>query len=256
MNHYFPATPTNTRQPPADFASRVNRYTGEYFRSDFIYTRSPSKAFQMPAEVKPGKGNTLLIDTPFELGADPWVEVRPLVVMNTHTGDLAVFSEDEHGKIISMAISSDPSIILIRMPWYGSWMVKNGVMVFTFLIFLSVVIAGLFSLIRALRRRNIGKGTLWSSGRLARWTALALSVVGMIFLVAMPLQENTPWDLTKVLLIAPWPNAALALFVVALAAIAWWKRWWKPTGRIHYTIVALAALALLWFEIYWGFLYL
>ena len=155
-----------------------------------------------------------------------------------------------------MAISSNPSIIFIRMPWYGTWLVKNGVIFFTFLIFLSVLIGGLVSLIRTLRRRNTAKGTLWSSGRLARWTALALSVVAMIFLVAMPLQENTPLDLTNVLLVAPWPIAVLVLPVVVLAAIAWWKRWWKLAGRIHYTIIALAALALLWFEIYWGFLYL
>ncbi len=256
MNHYFPGTPTEVQQPPADFASRVNRYTGEYFRSDFMYTRSPSKVFQSPAVVKPGQGNTLVIETPFELEAGTWVEMRPLVVMNTHTGNLAVFREDENGKVISMAISSDPSIILIRMPWYGSRTVKFGVMVFTFLIFLSVLIGGLVSLIRALRRRNTGEGTLWSSGGLARWTALALSLVGMIFLVAMPLQENTPWDLTNVLLVAPWPNAALALSVLGLAATAWWKRWWKPAARIHYTVIALAALALLWFEIYWGFLLL
>ena len=256
MNHYFPGTPTEAQQPPADFASRVNRYTGEYFRSDFIYTRSPSKAFQSAVDVKPGRGNTLKIDNPFSSGSDYWVEVQPLMVQNTQTGDLAVFREDEHGQIVSMAISSNPSFIFIRMPWYGTWMVKNGVIVFTFLIFLSVLIGGLVSLIRALRRRNTDKGTLWSSGRLARWTALALSVVGIIFLVAMPLQENTPLDLTNVLLIAPWPIAALALPVVVLAAIAWWKRWWKPAGRIHYTIIALAALALLWFEIYWGFLYL
>ena len=70
----------------------------------------------------------------------------------------------------------------------------------------------------------------------------------------MPLQELTPLDLANVLLVAPWPIAALALPVVVLAAIAWWKGWWKPAGRIHYTIIALAALALLWFEIYWGFL--
>ena len=57
MNHYFPGTPTEVQQPPADFASRVNRYTGEYFRSDFIYTRSPSKAFRMPVDVKTGRGD-------------------------------------------------------------------------------------------------------------------------------------------------------------------------------------------------------
>jgi hypothetical protein len=91
-----------------------------------------------------------------------------------------------------MAISSNPSFIFIRMPWYGTWLVKNGVMVFTFLIFLSVVIGEIVSLVRALRRRNTDKGTLWSFGDLAHWTALALSLVGMIFLVAMPLQENTP----------------------------------------------------------------
>jgi len=36
--------------------------------------------------------------------------------------------------------------------------------------------------------------------------------------------------------------------------VAWWKRWWRPAGRLHYTVIALAGLALLWYEVYWEFL--
>jgi hypothetical protein len=57
-----------------------------------------------------------------------------------------------------------------------------------------------------------------------------------------------------VLVVLSWAVAVLTPFVVLLAGIAWWKRWWGLAGRSHYTVIALAALALLWFEIYWSLL--
>jgi hypothetical protein len=53
-----------------------------------------------------------------------------------------------------------------------------------------------------------------------------------------------------------WLIAILSASVTFMAILAWWKGWWGLAGRVHYTVIALAALALTWFEGYWCFLIL
>ena len=50
-------------------------------------------------------------------------------------------------------------------------------------------------------------------------------------------------------------------FIVVLAAltvlgcvIAWKNRYWRFTGRLHYTLVALAGTGFVWFLYYWNLL--
>jgi len=41
-------------------------------------------------------------------------------------------------------------------------------------------------------------------------------------------------------------------FNVIFAGIAWWKKYWRIPGRIHYTLFAVATIVLLWFFSYWN----
>jgi hypothetical protein len=52
----------------------------------------------------------------------------------------------------------------------------------------------------------------------------------------------------------PWLAGVLALALVPLAALAWWKRYWNAAGRVFYTGLAGAALAIVWALAYWNFL--
>ena len=46
----------------------------------------------------------------------------------------------------------------------------------------------------------------------------------------------------------------MALTLPVLAMLAWVKGWWKLGGRIHYTLVMFAVLALVWWAWYWNLL--
>jgi hypothetical protein len=41
---------------------------------------------------------------------------------------------------------------------------------------------------------------------------------------------------------------------VIACLIAWKNRYWRVTGRLHYTLVALAGIGFTWFLHYWNLL--
>ncbi len=48
--------------------------------------------------------------------------------------------------------------------------------------------------------------------------------------------------------------AILTVGAIVFTALAWKKRFWGAFGRVHYTLVTLAALAFIWFLNYWNLL--
>lgn len=258
MDRYFPGTPVAVPQPPADFASRVARYTGFYETSRMVYTTS-DKVFASILAVQPGPGNTLRIPdlASFDM-SDTWVEIRPLVMQNTRTGELAVFQENERGEVFYAGVGNWPIMILTKLPWYGGPFVKFGLLGFSLLISLFTVIAAIVIPFIPLRKREADGRSPWP-GRLARWTALlwcvlAIALVTFIIMVFMGVADHTNSTSEVVFAVLPWAITVLTPIVGLLAGFAWWKHWWGPAGRIHYTVIALAAFCLLWFEIYWSLL--
>jgi hypothetical protein len=245
-------------QPPADFASRVARYTGFYETSRMVYTTF-EKVFASILAVKPGPDNTLRIPNlgSFDM-SDTWVEVRPLMMQNTRSGELAVFQENERGEVLYAGVGNWPIMVLIKLPWYGGPFVKFGLLGFSLLTSLLTVIVAIVTPFIRLRKREAAGHSSWFK-RLARWIVLlwcvlviALSV--FIILVFMDVANLASSTSQVVLAVLPWAVAVLTPIMLSLAGLAWWRRWWGLTERIHYTVIALAALALLWFEIYWSLL--
>jgi CubicO group peptidase (beta-lactamase class C family) len=258
MDRYFPGQPVSVPQPPADSASRVARYTGYYETSRMAFTTS-EKVFASIVAVQSGPDNTLRIPdlASFDM-SDTWIEVRPLVMQNTRTGELAVFRDDERGDVLFAAVGNWPIMILIKLPWYGGPFVKFGLLGFGLLTSLSTVIAAIATPFIPLRKRETHGRSPWP-GRLARWTALllcvlAIAMIAWVIMAFMNVVDHATSNSEVVLVVLSWAVAVLTPFVVLLAGIAWWKRWWGLAGRSHYTVIALAALALLWFEIYWSLL--
>jgi hypothetical protein len=97
--------------------------------------------------------------------------------------------------------------------------------------------------------------------RLARGLAWAMALVNIAFLPGLVSATNTlpkaPYGVPpslQALLALPLLGAALALAVAACAGVAWARRDWGVLGRVHYTLVALAGLAFVWWTAYWNLL--
>jgi hypothetical protein len=48
--------------------------------------------------------------------------------------------------------------------------------------------------------------------------------------------------------------AVLTLGAIGFTVLAWKNRYWSALGRVHYTMVSLAAFAFIWFLNYWNLL--
>jgi len=99
---------------------------------------------------------------------------------------------------------------------------------------------------------------------LARWLAgvlCALDVLLVIGLLLFLFEQLTGFDyysgvpplLTAIFILAL-VSAGLSLVVVIFAGLSWWGRVFSVGQRIHYSLVALAALALTWQLVYWNLL--
>ena len=58
----------------------------------------------------------------------------------------------------------------------------------------------------------------------------------------------------KILLVLPLMAALLAIGVLVFTVLAWKRKYWTVYGRVHYTLVFLAALAFFWFLSFWNLL--
>ena len=94
------------------------------------------------------------------------------------------------------------------------------------------------------------------------WFAFLLYVIAPLFLRpdgTLPLWGN-PLPLFGVSLtfrlVLALPVLATALTVAALVytVLAWKDRFWGLAGRVHYTLVTVAAVAFVWFLNYWNLL--
>jgi hypothetical protein len=262
MDRYFPA-PQSEGDPAGNENASIteniplDRYTGFYTNSRLSY-QNPRRIWALSSMVwiRPGPNNTLQKTYLLGLSVEgTWVPVRPMVLRDADTGALAIFKADEQGQVRYMRDSGEvaTAIIRIKQPWYGGQVFHFGLLVFSLLTFLLTVIAAVVAFFISLRKRATGRYSPWQA-RLARGIALALCLAFIFFVVIFILKNDDP--LQPLILIMAWLIAILSAGVTFMAIAAWWKGWWGLAGRLHYTVIALAALAFTWFESYWCFLVL
>ena len=118
-------------------------------------------------------------------------------------------------------------------------------------------------LLRLLRKRP-DRTTRVAS--LARGVSVATAGLNLVFLVSLTLIVRVTMATNWLLLAFGLPARAAPLFIIPLltavlavgglvfAGLAWKNKYWTVVGRVHYSLVILAALAFTWFLSYWGLL--
>jgi CubicO group peptidase (beta-lactamase class C family) len=260
MDRYFPAPQSEGDPAGNENASLtgnipLDHYTGFYTDSSVSY-QDPRKiwAWSSMLWIRPGPNNTLQKTYLLGLSVEgTWVPVQPMVFQYADTGALVIFKADEQGQVRYMRDSGSiaSAVIRIKQPWYGGQVFHFGLLVFSLLTFLLTVISAVVAFFISLRKRVASRRSPWQS-RLARGLALALCLAFIYFVAIFIQKSDNP--LQPIILIMAWLIAILSAGVTLMAIAAWWKGWWGLAGRLHYTLVALAALAILWFEIYWKLL--
>ena len=259
FDHYYPAPAVEPIAPPADFAGRAGRFVGSYRMARRAHTSMEKFRSLYPdiAISDPGDG-TLTLGTPW--GEWRYVEAGPLYFRQVDGPAALVFRENGKGRITHLFVDMAPQFAFERAQWYELPAFNMGLVAACAAVFLSAVLVAAARLVRG---RRAGQGATSAAGgaRAAAWLLLALGVVNLLFLGGIFLWGEA--NLTPLFGITPAFRAVLALGVVSAGlaaaalvytALAWRDGNWGVAGRAYYTLVAVAAVAFVWFLDFWNLL--
>jgi hypothetical protein len=168
-------------------------------------------------------------------------------------GDL-VFRTDGQEPVIELLQENNPTTAYIKAPWYATPTVNLTLLGICLVLFLSVLIWAPIGLWIARRIHTSPP----APARLSAWVAGLLSVLSLGFLIGFSVLFSNPETIlglpawAQILFLAPWVIAALAIAMMVCTVAAWVRGYWSLPGRIHYTLVALAALTFVAWLAYWN----
>ena len=184
-----------------------------------------------------------------------YVEVAPLLFQQIDGDDVLLFRENSMGQV-DMAFSSEyPTYAFQRYPWYENPTLQKAVLSAGVLLLISALIV---SIIRVLRRRKTStEASRW--GRLATSSLTAGMVFVLLFIVffaagfANPNAYNQGNATMFILALLCSTLFAITTVVIAISALLLWgAKVWSLAARIHYTLVAIGAVALVWVLATWN----
>jgi len=184
-----------------------------------------------------------------------YVEVAPLLFQQIDRDDVLLFRENSMGQV-DIAFSNEyPTFAFQRFPWYENLSFHKTVLGIGILLLISALIA---SIGRVLRRRK-------TSTEASRWDRLATFglVMGVVFVLlfiiffvigfANPKAYNQGHASIFILALLCSTLFVIATVVIAISAIhLWCAKVWSLAARIHHTLVALGAVALVWVFATWN----
>jgi CubicO group peptidase (beta-lactamase class C family) len=264
MDRYYPSKSSPAPEPPADFASRAADYAGFYALARGNYSSGESVMRLMQGlNIQVGPDNTILIPNILSAsgGSSPYVEIKPGVLQNRYTGERVFFtrsgSSGPYERVIPTFIQG---FVGLRAPWHADQPFNLTLLIAGLLMALTAVLIAPIGLFGMRTKAPADEMRSWLR-HTARWSGLVwglLSLVYVIWFVAWVSQINTNIaalnNLPIALSILPWITSLLALGLAGLCVMAWRNKFWGLSGRIHYSLIALSALGLLWFEFYWHLL--
>ena len=251
LDHYYPLKEKPPPQPPPNFPARAERWSGTYISMRVAHT-SPQKIVGWidPLQVSAGSQD-LVLQTPF--GEQRYVKIEPDLFKQVDGERRLTFGEDNQGHVTHLFWGP---IALFKAAWYETLGFQLPFVVACLALFVSALI---FFPVAFLVRRQRRGGMPPRGARMARWTAAITSALNLILptwflLLLLEYAETYVWPTGTVSTITRlWlPSVPLTLGIVVLAALAWKYRYWGVAGRVHYTLVALAAVVFVLFLSNWN----
>jgi CubicO group peptidase (beta-lactamase class C family) len=281
MDRYYPAAPSPAPAPYAGFVSRVTPYLGTYYSARGNFTTFEKLMGGMPPyNLSLDARNNLILSV---AGSTlQLVEVQPGLLRDPNNANVQlVLHTDEAGQ--AYILSSEPWAY-IKVPWYGTTDFRDLLVeialllsVASLMVWSSAALMGLGNRLRnRLRKSDQGdKGepapqpkTRTFLPRLARGVAGLFGPLLIVMFVGIDLllKSRDPVfgypvvlmdkSLTfYILMVLPYILAGLGVLMLVFAVLAWIRRYWNLVGRLHYTLLALSGLSVLWGVWYWNLLF-
>jgi hypothetical protein len=190
-----------------------------------------------------------------------YVEIEPYVFREQDGRRRVVFQEDKDGRVRYLFLADVAPVSAERRDWYERSVVHWGVLagslaIFATALFFWPVIA--FS-VRGLYSPKIMRTGFSAVLSMLGWllSAVSLGLAAVLLVDVLVNQDEIVFGMTPtikaVLALTP-ACAILAALAVLGCLIAWIRGYWRFTGRVHYTLVALAGVGFTWFLYYWNLL--
>ncbi len=267
MDYYYPAIMQKDLLPPPGSFERTALFTGEYLPNRANFS-TVEKLFSLMSakQVKVTDEGYLLVNL---LGfPQQYVETEPGVYINRYSdrADMVnklVFISNDDGEI--MMCAEGPTLTMTKVSWYGSSSFAGLLLGSIFLLLFSAAAGWIYASLGKLWHHKRGHAPL--SALIARLSVilcgllffiLFAGIIGMIsdidpaFNVPRIFFESD--EALKSLLVIPYLIALSTIAIVGFAVLAWLKKYWNVWARIHYTLIALCCLGLIWFMIYYNLL--
>jgi hypothetical protein len=279
MDRYFPDT-ASTPVPMDGYTERADMFTGTYrplqadittfgksmyFFSQLVEVTATDEGYLSIAEAS---GEQSSVMGGFE-GTSLWVEVEPLYFERVDGKGQLSFVQDEAGNVIQMISGQGYHSTFAKLPWYETQSFHIVLIELAALLIISMLVSvfvamPLGALIRKIRKQESSENNprlaavarVWAAvvaGMLALFVFRAIGVLYAIDAVAgMP---NFVWGVSDEIVNALnsiYLPVLLSLPLPIFVGLAWGNRWWKVSSRVHYTLVTLAVMAVIWWANYWN----
>jgi CubicO group peptidase (beta-lactamase class C family) len=258
LDRYYPGTQEPRAKATVDLAE-LKRFEGEYSGTRHSQTTYAKMALLMqPFTVTANGDGTVSAG----MGADSrrYVQVEPLVFRELDGRRKLVFHADDDGQIAQLYMADVPAVAFVRetglaQPRVHEWLAEACVGLFASSLLFWPVLA--FSG-RGLKSPKILRTPVSGLFSCVGWllaAAALLFTAGLVWGASDPqrLVYGTPREM-RYLLLVPQACAILAAIVLLGSIVAWGRGYWRISGRIHYTLVALAGIGFVWFLHYWNLL--
>jgi CubicO group peptidase (beta-lactamase class C family) len=256
LDRYFPQAFTARAKSPAGMRDRAKKYVGEYQTLRYSDTTIGKLVRPMSAtEVSLDKDDVLIInrgDKSFR-----FIEVEPGFYREQDGQRTVAFKEAENGEI-ALAWDNAAPMAAVKVAWHQSKLFHLSIVVACVGLMLTAL---LFWPAIAFTIRGYSHPTVRRSGFSAVLSVIAwlmcLSCVILFATLATHLvtSDEVVFGLppeVQLLMKLTFICAGLVVITLLGCLLAWIMGYWRFSGRLHYTLVALAGVGFIWFHYYWN----
>jgi hypothetical protein len=265
LKHYYPVKEKPASLSPATTGDQKpdQRLYGTYRYNRYSHLTLEKLAAVLgdapEVQVMAGAGNdgTLALYVP----QFKWVQVEPLLFRSIYSDTQLSFRQNERGRITHMFIGDSVFAALEKLAWYETNAFQLTLGIFCALVFFSAGLMGLGSWLMRRIRKQLPQTS--KMARRAQFLAILVCTLNLGFLIGMGLAifGTDYWQLffglprvAIALLVIPPITTGLTLGLLIFTVLVWKNKYYSIIGRLHYSLMSVAAVGFIFFLNYWNLL--
>ena len=251
MDTFFPAQEASNPPPAENSTQDVRDLTGEYRSTRSVYNHVERIMYF------PGNGNVRVAVNPdhtLSIAGYTYYETEFPIYSPADWTDTVIFHQDGSRKTPHLLFNSIPLFAYERVSWYETSTFNMLAFGACYVLLLTAVLAVFIGRFR--RSKGVKADRL---PRIAWIWAFIISVVFLLVPVAVTIYTKfdykSPFPSYMVIVLAL--ILVTSIFVIGpviFTVLAWVRGYWGIAGHLHYTLITVAMLGMVWLMYYWRLL--